>query len=279
MHRAGARVKSMAESRNGRLKIGDVARTLRISPSALRGWERLGLIAPERTESRYRLYTPADVKLLKHVVYLNRARGMNAPAIVEMLKRQGLSRLRPALTVSRAPGGLGPRLRQARLRRKLPLSRVAAAAGVSVGFLSALERSQTSASIGTLRRLARFYGLNVLDFFDRSAAHSPVVHPAQRKVLEAGAGVRMELLAWGDTVMEPHLFRVAPGKGSGGPYAHEGEEFLFVLRGEFEIMLKREKHRLKAGDSLYFASSTPHHWQNPGKKETVILWINTPPTF
>jgi DNA-binding transcriptional MerR regulator/mannose-6-phosphate isomerase-like protein (cupin superfamily) len=277
VHRAGARVKSMAEAQNGRLKIGDVARMVRISPSALRGWERLGLIAPQRTDSRYRLYAPADVKLLKHIVYLNRARGMNAPAIIEMLRRQG--RVRRSAPASATPGGLGPRLRQARLRRKLPLARVAAAAGVSVGFLSALERSQTSASIGTLRRLARFYGLNLLDFFDRSAAHPPVVRPSQRKVLEAGAGVRMELLAWGDTVMEPHLFRIAPGKGSGSSYAHEGEEFLFVMRGEFEIRLKREKHHLKAGDSLYFPSSTPHQWHNPGKKETVILWINTPPTF
>jgi DNA-binding transcriptional MerR regulator/mannose-6-phosphate isomerase-like protein (cupin superfamily) len=267
----------MAEPNHGRLKISDVARMVRISPSALRGWERLGLIAPQRTASRYRLYTPADVKLLKHIVYLNRARGMNAPAIVEMLKRQGM--LRHAAPASAAPGGLGPRLRQARLRRKLPLARVAGAVGISVGFLSALERSHMSASIGTLRRLARFYGLNVLDFFDRTEAHPPVVRPAQRKVLEAGAGVRMELLAWGDTVMEPHLFRVAPGKGSGSSYAHEGEEFLFVLRGEFEIVLKREKHRLRSGDSLYFPSSTPHRWHNPGKKETVILWINTPPTF
>jgi uncharacterized cupin superfamily protein len=89
----------------------------------------------------------------------------------------------------------------------------------------------------------------------------------------------MDLLAWGNTVMEPHLFHVAPGKGSGGAYAHPGEEFLFVLNGQLEISLAGEIHRLSAGDSLYFDSSTPHTWRNPGKKETRILWINTPPTF
>ena len=36
---------------------------------------------------------------------------------------------------------------------------------------------------------------------------------------------------------------------------------------------------LRAGDSFYFESKTPHSWHNPGKKEAVILWINTPPTF
>ena len=59
--------------------------------------------------------------------------------------------------------------------------------------------------------------------------------PGKRKVLEAGPGVRMELLAWGNTVMEPHLFRIAPRAGSGESYTHEGEEFLHVLRGQLHI--------------------------------------------
>jgi transcriptional regulator with XRE-family HTH domain len=42
------------------------------------------------------------------------------------------------------------------LRRKLSLAQVAKAVAISVGFLSAIERSQMSASIATLRRLARF---------------------------------------------------------------------------------------------------------------------------
>ena len=90
----------------------------------------------------------------------------------------------------------------------------------------------------------------------------------------------MELLAWGRTIMEPHLFRVAPSAGSGDSYAHEGEEFLHVLKGCLEISLDEgETTRLEEGDSFYFESSTQHRWWNPGKKEAWVLWINTPPTF
>jgi quercetin dioxygenase-like cupin family protein len=90
----------------------------------------------------------------------------------------------------------------------------------------------------------------------------------------------MELLAWGNTVMEPHLFRIKRRGGSGESYSHEGEEFLHVLRGEFEIWLGDTEHyRLKTGDSLYFESSTPHRWRNPGQSEAWLLWVNTPPTF
>jgi DNA-binding transcriptional MerR regulator/mannose-6-phosphate isomerase-like protein (cupin superfamily) len=257
------------------LKIGDVARRVGVSPSVIRSWESVGLTRPRRTESKYRLYTADDVRLLKRARFLRKVRGLNAAAIVELLRREG--RARPALDGS--AGAIGMHLRQLRAKRKLSLAQVAQAVNLSVGFLSALERSQMSGSVGTLRKLARFYKTNILDFFDANGASARQVRPAQRKVLQAGPGVRMELLAWGNTVMEPHLFRVAPEAGSGDSYTHEGEEFLYVLRGELTITLEKEEYRLKAGDSFYFESATPHRWKNPGRAETCLLWVNTPPTF
>lgn len=259
------------------LKIGDVARLVGISPSAIRGWEALGLTRPQRTKSRYRLYTDEDVRLLKKARYLRKVRGLNAAAIVQMLKRTGA--IKPAASNGNNLAAVGPRLRRLRTKRGVGLAEVAAAAGISVGFLSALERSQMSASVGTLRRLARYYRTNILDFFDATELNTRLVRPSKRKVLEAGPGVRMELLAWGNKVMEPHLFRIAPKAGSGESYSHEGEEFIFVLRGELKIALDGEEYHLKRGDSFYFESATPHIWSNPGRSETWLVWVNTPPTF
>jgi DNA-binding transcriptional MerR regulator/quercetin dioxygenase-like cupin family protein len=257
------------------LKIGEVARMVGVSPSVIRTWESLGLARPRRTPSRYRLYSDEDLKLLKRARYLRKVQGLNAPAIVQMLKRDGLVQPTP----DGASGGIGARLRQLRSQHKLSLARVAKSVGISVGFLSAIERSQMSASVATLRKLARFYKANILDFFDARDSHSPLVTPAARKVLEVSNGVRMELLAVGNPVMEAHLFRIAPGAGSGDSYTHAGEEFLYVMRGKFEIALQEKKYQLKTGDSFYFESTTPHSWSNPGEKETCVLWVNTPPTF
>jgi DNA-binding transcriptional MerR regulator/mannose-6-phosphate isomerase-like protein (cupin superfamily) len=257
------------------LKIGDVARMVGVSPSSIRTWESLGLTRPRRTESRYRLYSSEDVRLLKRARFLRKERGMNGPAIVAMLRRDG--HVRPS--ADGAAGSIGRRLRQLRTRRGASLAEVAKGVGISVGFLSAIERSQMTASVGTLRKLARFYKTNILDFHNAAEANGRVVRPKTRKVLEAGPGVRMELLAWGNTVMEPHLFRIAPNSGSGEPYTHEGEEFLLVLRGALQIALADEEFLLKTGDSFYFESATPHRWKNPGRSETWVLWVNTPPTF
>jgi len=257
------------------LRISEVARRVGISSSALRAWEALGLVSPQRTESRYRLYSEADVRLLQRAIFLRRARGLNPAAIVHVLKRQGIV----TATAETSPHP-GQRFRRLRTRRGLSLAQVAKSTGVSVGFLSALERGQMRSSIATLRRIARFYRTNILSLFEATGDNPRLVRPHQRKILETTPDVRMELLAWGNTVMEPHLFRVKPGGGSGESYTHEGEEFLHVLRGDFEIWLNGEEHyRLKPGDSLYFESSTPHRWKNPGRKETWLLWINTPPTF
>lgn len=258
------------------LKIGDVARMAGISPSVIRSWEKLGLTRPQRTRSKYRLYTAEDVKLLKRARFLRKVRGLNAPAIVQLLKRDGKMGASPNGSGSAV---IGKKLRRLRLQRGLSLAHVAESVGISVGFLSALERSQMSASVGTLRRLARFYQTNILEFFDPAEVSGKLVTPAKRKALDAGPGVRMELLAWGNTVMEPHLFRIAPNSGSGESYTHDGEEFLYVLRGRLHISVEEKQYRLKAGDSFYFESSSPHHWSNPGKSESVILWVNTPPTF
>jgi transcriptional regulator with XRE-family HTH domain len=267
--------KSAVRTRAGALRISEVASRVGISSSALRAWEILGLVSPRRTASRYRVYSEGDVRILQRAVFLRRARGLNPAAIVHELKRQGV------VSAPKEAAALpGQRFRRLRARRGLSLAQVAQATGVSVGFLSALERGQMRASVATLRRVARFYRTNILSFFEAAEENPGVVRRQQRKILETTPGVRMELLAWGRTAMEPHLFRIKPGGGSGESYAHEGEEFLHVLRGEFEIWLGgKEHHLLKTGDSLYFESSTPHRWKNPGRTETSLLWINTPPTF
>src|SRR5208282_4364696 len=89
------------------MKIGDVARRVGVSPSVIRSWESLGLTRPQRSESKYRLYTPDDVKLLKRARFLRKVRGLNAAAIVELLRREG--RLRPPAAGN--AGAIGSHLR------------------------------------------------------------------------------------------------------------------------------------------------------------------------
>ncbi len=202
------------------LRISEVARRVGISSSALRAWEALGLVVPQRTASRYRLYTERDVRLLQRALFLRRARGLNPAAIVHILKRQGI--VSPPPETATLPG---QRFRRLRTRRGLSLAQVAKATGVSVAFLSAIERGQMRSSVATLRRIARFYRTNILSLFEAAGENPHLVRPGQRKILETTAGVRMELLAWGNTAMEPHLFRVKPTVAVANPTLTKGKNF------------------------------------------------------
>ncbi|MDQ3585288.1 MAG: MerR family transcriptional regulator [Acidobacteriota bacterium] len=270
----------------GYFNISDVARLLDISSSTLRMWEKVGLIAPERSDGKYRLFTPDDIKLLKRIKFLKSTKNLNVGGVLHVLKQEGAARAKTqaqaavAAKPSSSADAIGRKLRELRLGQRMTLKDAARRAKLSVGFLSALERSQTNASIATLQKLAKLYNTNFLSFFDDSEPPSKLVRPAERKVLETQPGTVIELLALGQTMMETQLWRIAPGASSGGAYHHEGEEFIYVLQGRFEIWLEETEHyMLRRGDSLYFSSAQSHRWLNPGKVETELLWINTPPTF
>jgi DNA-binding transcriptional MerR regulator/quercetin dioxygenase-like cupin family protein len=260
-----------------RHRIGDAARQVGVSASALRLWERQGLVTPGRSRSGYRLYTDEDVSRLRRIRRM-REEQLNAPGIRRLLAPVRRTHQRPAEGVVD-----GARLRAFRRERGLSLQSAAGQVGLSQSFLSALERNATGASVATLQRLTHAYGVRMLDLFQltspsRRAARR--VRPADRPVLALEPGVRIEQLALGTTQLEPQLFVLAPGATSEGAYDHQGEEFMFVLDGGLTVWVgENERYRLRPGDSLTFPSTLPHRWRNRADGETRLLWINTPPTF
>lgn len=257
------------------LRIGAVARQLGISPSLIRSWERLGLRRKATVQGEHRLYEEDDIELLCRAVYLRRVQGLNAPAIIDQLRREGyLPGAGEQRTVVQTQA-IGSHLRALRLARGESLAQVAAAVEISTGFLSNLERSQTGVSVGIMHRLAHHYGTTLSEFYFQANSPGPLVPKGHRRLLSNSNGVRMEELAWGNIVMEPHIFHVAPGKGSLEYYTHHGQEFLYLIKGRLAITLDDKEYKLVPGDSFYFESSIRHRWRNSGTVEVVVLWVNT----
>jgi DNA-binding transcriptional MerR regulator/quercetin dioxygenase-like cupin family protein len=297
--RSSSSRRSTPAARYGFLTVGQTAKILGVSPSTLRLWESEGLIAPQRTTGRYRLYSPELLKVLKRIKYLREVQRLNMPGIRRELKDAATSGGSTTSTVTtpstststsastststksvKPDRTLGPQLRRMRERKKYNLAEAARRAGVSPGFLSAVERSLANASVATLQRLAMSYGTTVMELFKTAPHDRRLVTQAERRVLEVHNGVRMELLSFGAPMLQSMLFRVAPLAGSEGAYSHQGEEFIFMLSGTLEVWLDElECFVLREGDSFWFPSTHAHRWFNPGSLDAVLLWINTPPTF
>jgi len=258
-----------------RHRIGEAARQVGVSASALRLWERQGLVRPAR-RGRYRLYTDADVAHLRSVRRLRQVDRLNAPGIRRVL-RDAVSSTPHDRRVDGRP------LRRLRQARGLSLRESAGLTGLSISFLSALERGLTGASIATLQRLTAAYGTTLNEVFGPPVdRRERLVRAGSHPVLRLGDdSVRIEQLARGATQLEPQLFVLAPGATSDGAYTHEGEEFLYLLTGALTVWVgDDETYRLsRPGDALTFPSTMPHRWRNDASEETRLLWINTPPTF
>ena len=237
--------------------IGEAARRVGVSPSALRLWERQGLVRPQRSGSRYRLYNEADLEHLRSVRRLRQVDRLNAPGIRRVL-RDGVAHAHDG--ERRVDGRLLRRLRQG---RGLSLRDAANASNLSVSFISSLERGVSGASVATLQRLTATYGTTLARLMaDPNEASQDRLMPAgERPVLRLGGeSVRIEQLARGTSQLEPQLFVLAAGATSDGSYAHAGEEFLYLLSGALTVWIgEDETYQLtRAGDALSFPSTLPH---------------------
>lgn len=177
---------------------------------------------------------------------------------------------------------VGARIRSLRQARGLSLEQLCSAAGLSIGFLSQIERGISSPSLKALASLADALDLPIGALFgvvpSQEGGAGVVVHVADRSTLQLWrSGIVKQLLTPGgqDAALNVYMVVLEPGADTGiDPYKHQGEEAGLVLEGELKLTVDDETWRLGPGDSFRFESSRPHRFGNSGTVETKVVWVN-----
>ena len=74
--------------------------------------------------------------------------------------------------------------------------------------------------------------------------------------------------------MEPFIIDIKPSVECGKAFSsHEGEEFLYVLKGSVLVQYGKDKFILKQGDSSYYDSIVDHLVITSGEESAQILGI------
>ena len=171
---------------------------------------------------------------------------------------------------------VGRRLREARRRAGMTLEGVATAAGVTKSFVSAVERGETSPSIGSLYRICEALGISMSALFDNVGGRGTNV--VRRDEVEGtyfgGEGVV-------NYVLSPHSerraqvieTRIAPGGTPGRElWSHPGELVMAtVVSGALEVRFTDRLATLGEGDTIAYAPSEPHSWRNPDKLRPAVV--------
>lgn len=287
--------------------ITDAAQLVGVSSATLRLWEKEGLVRPARNAGGHRQYSQSDLLRLRRIQHLRSVQKLNIAAIRRELAAELSSPVEPAgqtdgadMALSagstspaegKGTGGqtgsenqleMGRKLRVLRLQHGLTLEQASQQAGLSVSFISAVERGSTGISLASLLKLTLVYNVLLQDLYREAApGRTKLVKADARQAFEpSGTGVRIEQLTHGPAQMEAQCFTLEPGASSEGAYAHQGEEMIYVLEGSAEFFLDENEHyHVEAGDCLYFSSSQFHRWENQSNQQTRLLWVNTTPTL
>ncbi|MEV8630350.1 cupin domain-containing protein [Streptosporangium sp. NPDC051023] len=189
--------------------------------------------------------------------------------------------------------GVGARMRRFRKERGLTLRGLATASGLSIGFLSQVERGISAIGLTALNGVATALDHSVADFFgdepdkEKQATVTPLPShftltrsaTAATEYISGQQTYRMLSVRGQNLVLEPLLVHIAPGGRREDSYGHAGEEFAFVLDGELLYEVDGVEHRLYAGDSVHLRSTAPHSMYNDTDRVTTVVSVVTPRLF
>jgi transcriptional regulator with XRE-family HTH domain len=164
----------------------------------------------------------------------------------------------------------------------LSLRDLAVRTGVSAPMLSQVERGETSPTLQVATRIAAGLELRLSQLLrlDEQGAVT-IVRPGDRRQGPGrGKGHRYEILTPPLPGQRAELSRhtLAPGAGTGGPGdppMHEpgSRETALVAAGRVTLHCDGVAHTLAAGDCVTFDADLPHHFENPGDDDAVLLAV------
>lgn len=162
---------------------------------------------------------------------------------------------------------------------------------VSPSAISQIETGRVRPSVAMLYSIVNELDISMDELFDRDVEHlagrgrdgseqpdsSPVVTKGARTEIEFGKGVTWQrLTAKADADVDFLFVTYEPG-GSSSPdehlMRHLGHEYGLILTGSLEVTVGFETFVLEEGDSISFASTTPHRLRNVGDVPVTGIWI------
>ncbi|WP_321428475.1 XRE family transcriptional regulator [uncultured Methanolobus sp.] len=180
---------------------------------------------------------------------------------------------------------LGGKIRQIRETQNMSVEDLANNSNTSTDLINKLEEGALVPSLTPLMQIARALGVRLGTFLDDAPHNGPVVVKSGESddvVRFSGNCDTCESSTLdffslakdkSDRHMEPFIIDVHPGSGEVNPSSHEGEEFIYVLSGQIEILYGKDSFTLSTGDSIYYDSVISHHVHAVGTEDAKILAV------
>jgi transcriptional regulator with XRE-family HTH domain len=171
-------------------------------------------------------------------------------------------------------------IKKIRLEINMSQERLADLSGLTKGYISKIEKSDTAPPLSTLSKIAN--ALNVdITLLTAEELELPgdidlcIVRKGEGKKISSATleGYHYEALAYRKSGKNMEPFFLRPAFDEKAIFTHEGEEFMYILEGVHEFIYDNKTYILNEGDSIYFDSRIPHTGRSIGKQRAKILAV------
>lgn len=158
---------------------------------------------------------------------------------------------------------IGERIKILRINQKRTLQEIADASGMSKSMISKIENNVTVPSVAALVKIANALATNISSLLENNGLLNAILTRKQKAedhltLTDKGYSIYPYASGFHEKKMQPFLFVARKDQVKPHRVSHEGEEFIYVIRGEMEMKVGEIEYHLKAGDSLYFNSLQKH---------------------
>lgn len=177
---------------------------------------------------------------------------------------------------------LGLRIHDTRQMRGLTLQDLSSRTGISLETLEKVEGNKMIPPLGELIKLGKALEMKMGYFISPGVEKAmTVIHADKRTVVSRHGKKKSEQYGYfyeslapekADRFMEPFLVTMVPSDVK-ELSTHDGQEFIFVLEGEMRAQVGDQVEILRAGDAVYYDSSSPHLVKCHGETPTKILAV------
>lgn len=178
---------------------------------------------------------------------------------------------------------LGDQIRSIRKRQEITLKELAEKTGLSIGYISQIERNLTDPSLSTLRKISGALGVPTYLFLGDEPHGSLTLRKEEMiQLSQPNSNVRYQIMSPMPTgEFEPQSlvarFELAPRSVDGElPVIHPSEEIVLLERGAVDVIIDGKPVHLEAGDTTLIRSNLPHILSNPTDEVVMGYSILTP---
>ncbi len=169
---------------------------------------------------------------------------------------------------------IGHKLAQLRKKRNVSLEELSEKTGLKISHLERIEEGKDFAPVGDILKISRVLIINPDELLNIKMDKKKDVIKKKEQEQKREDLYQYDLLTLNTKDKHLRAFRVTIPANSEHPkvkYNHDGEELIYVLKGEVEVKVGQKKHSLKQNDALLFDSGIKHTLKNITKKETVLM--------